>query len=495
MQYIGMDLGSTNTKAAVYDEKFHCIAVVTASHAYRRSGSRVEFDLKQYRDTLAGLLRKLVEAPGVRPEKIERLTLTGQAETLVVLDKDGEPLMDAISWMDERSREECKELEEKFSKETYIARTGQLAVLPTWPATKIRWLQKNRPEIFERVGTYMLLKDYIVYWLTGQRAADCSIATFTFYFDIYRKCYWEEMLDAIGITKEQLPPLVEPCTLVGRLTKEAAALTGLSETVAVNRGTLDHFAGMIGTGNVTAGGLTLSVGTVMGLSVFAPPGWRWQEGAQEIAMHYGFLPDSYVMLPVAESGGVSLEWFRKTCMPGVSYPKLNEELEKRTFPGDLIFLPYLQGTNAPEMDGEVSGLFYGLRVEHDAYDMAAAVMEGVAFLLRKNCEALKEAGTKIRYIVATGGGSKSAVWCQMQADITGLLVVIPREKEAACFGAALTGAVEAGTFNSYQEAADSCVKMETRYEPRRIEKYERKYRQFCALYQAMVSVERMGREE
>lgn len=489
MQYIGIDLGSTNTKVAVYDEKLQCIAMESEPIVYERDGNLVEFDPQKYLEKVTSLLKSLSQKLGVNPKEIWRITFTGQAETLVVLDKKGKPLMNAISWMDERSREECEELSQRFDKETCEKTTGQLAVLPTWPATKILWLRKNRPEIFEEAATYMLLKDYVVYCLTGKRLADCSIATFTFYFDIYQKCYWKEMLDYIGISEEQLPRLVEPCTQAGNLTERVAHLTGLPETVIVNVGTLDHFAGMIGTGNVAPGCVSLSTGTVMGLSLFAPA--EPKGNCTGIAMHYGFIPDSHIMLPVAESGGVSLEWFRKNCMPGVDYARLNEELEKRVLPNALIFLPYLVGTNAPEMDEKASGLFYGLRAECDAYDMAAAVMEGVAFLLRKNCDAVRAAGTEIRYIIATGGGARSKVWCQMQADITGLPVIIPHEKEAACFGAAIAGAVEAGYFASYGEASERVIHMDMKYTPHPQAVYERKYKQFCALYQAMLEINKI----
>lgn len=125
-----------------------------------------------------------------------------------------------------------------------------------------------------------------------------------------------------------------------------------------------------------------------------------------IAMHYGFLPDTHVMLPVAESGGVSLEWFRRTCMGSVGYDEMNEVLLQRTLPGTLLFLPYLVGTNAPEFDQEATGVFYGLRQEHDVFDMAGAVMEGVSYMLRKNCDDIREKGTEITRIIATAAAPK-----------------------------------------------------------------------------------------
>ena len=326
----------------------------------------------------------------------------------------------------------------------------------------------------------MLQKDYVVYYLTGVKKADMSIATFSFYFDIYNKHYWQEMLSAIGVSEHQLPELCEPCSVAGTLKDELAEDMGIACGTKVNVGTLDHFAGMIGTGNIAPGGITLSTGTVMALAAMCGvPAPR----SCGIAMHYGFLPDTHVMLPVAESGGVSLEWFRRSCMGTTDYDTMNAELLKRQ-PNELLFLPYLVGTNAPEFDTDATGVFWGLRQEHDAIDMAGAVMEGVAFVLRKNCDYIAKNGVKPTSIIATGGGAKSPVWWQLQADSTGLPVRIPAEKDAACLGAAMIAAVSDGRWSGYEAAANDCVSMLHQYDPNPTARSERKYRRFCALYRA-----------
>ncbi|MBQ8358771.1 MAG: hypothetical protein IJX37_02485 [Oscillospiraceae bacterium] len=479
--YIGIDLGSTNIKAAIYDKDFTLIDRQSRPVVYIRENGFVEFDAAVYCNELVALLGDMLKANGVT--QVRQIAFTGQAESLVAVGADGKPLMNAISWMDERSVEECAELQKQFNAATCEAVTGQMAVLPTWPATKIAWLRKHRPEVYDNAETYMLLKDYVVYYLTGVKLADMSIATFSFYFDIYNKCYWQDMLDAIGITEKQLPKLCEPCTVAGGLTDAMAARLGLSVETQVNVGTLDHFAGMIGTGNIQPGGITLSTGTVMALATMCAKPTPKSCGC---AMHYGFLPDTWVMLPVAESGGVSLEWFRRSCMQ-VDYDVMNAELAKRE-PNELLFLPYLVGTNAPEFDAEANGVFWGLRQEHDAIDMAGAVMEGVSYVLRKNCEHIAGKGMTLQRIIATGGGAKSPIWCQLQADITGLPVCIPAEKEAACLGAAMICAVSDGQFNSFAVAAERCVAMSKEYTPNPSEQLERKYRRFCALYQAALQI-------
>ena len=488
MYYIGVDLGSTNIKVALYTQQMQLVDRQSNPVDYIRENGHVEFDADRYFEDLMKLIGSMIASNGIDAAQVAQITLTGQAESLVVVDREGNTLMNAISWMDERSVSECQALSQQFGSAEIEAVTGQMAVLPTWPATKILWLKNNRPDVFEKAGTYMMLKDFVVYKLTGKKLADMSIATFTFYFDIYEKKYWQKMLDAIGITEAQLPPLAEPCTVAGCLTDACAETMKLTPATRVNLGTLDHFTGMIGTGNVQLGGMTLSTGTVMALTTMAAEPAPRDSG---IAMHYGFMPDTHIMLPVAESGGVSLEWFRRTCMGEITYDQMNETLSKRQLPNGLIFLPYLVGTNSPEFDADASGTFFGLRQENDVYDMACAVMEGVAFMLRKNCDHIRSKGTQIRHIIATGGGSKSPIWCQLQADITGLPVVIPAEKEAACLGCAIIGAVTDGVFAGFEEAAEKCIRFTTRYEPVNHEKFEKKYQKFCALYEAMLQVTRL----
>ena len=478
--YCGIDLGSTNIKIAIYSEDFKLIDRQSRPVDYIRENGFVEFDAVAYCEILVDLLRHMVRENGIK--SIRQIAFTGQAESLVVLGADGNPLMNAISWMDERSTEECKILEKQFTHEICEAVTGQMAVLPTWPATKILWLQKNRPEIYNAAATYMLLKDYVVFYLTGEKKCDMSIATFSFYFDIYKKCYWEEMLAAIGVKLSQLPELVEPCSVAGTLKPEL--VPAIAPGTAVNVGTLDHFAGMIGTGNIAPGGVTLSTGTVMAMAVMAEEPVPQNTG---IAMHYGFLPDTHVMLPVVESGGVSLEWFRRSCMKNVTYDEMNATLARRER-NDLLFLPYLVGTSAPEFDAEAKGVFWGLRQEHDCIDMAGSIMEGVGYVLQKNLQHIHKNGIQLQNIIATGGGAKSPIWCQLYADITGLPVRIPAEKEAACLGAAMIAAVADGKYTDFAAASQELISFSKEYAPHPCEHFERKYRRFCKLYEAALAI-------
>lgn len=483
--YLGIDLGSTNIKAALYDTGMNLIDRQSIPVTYIRENGFVEFDAQKYTENLIDLLAGMLHKNNV--DFVSEIAFTGQAESLVVVGKDGCPLMNAISWMDERSTSECLELEKLFSKDECEKVTGQQAVLPTWPATKIMWLSKNRPDVFQNTETYMLLKDFVVFYLTGKKVSDMSIATFSFYFDIYKKCYWKKMLDVVGIDESKLPPLTEPCTMVGNLKEDIFKKLGLKCPAKVNIGTLDHFAGMIGTGNISEGKITLSTGTVMAMATFSK---KDASDIKGIAMHYGFIPDTHIMLPVAESGGVSLEWFKTNCMKDVSFKEIDQIVKERKR-NKILFLPYLVGTNSPEFDSRATGVFWGLRGEHDAYDMAYAVMEGVGFLLKKNCEYIAKNGSLVKTIIATGGGSKSDVWCQLQADITGLPIMIPKEKEAACLGAAIIAAVSDGKIESFEKASQMIV-FEKLFEPSYDKMLEEKYEQFNKLYEFSCSLKDGG---
>ena len=481
--FIGVDLGSTNIKTALYDEKFQMLASVSHPVEYDREGGVVEFDAWDYCRNLSRMLAQLMQ--GRNGADLKEISFTGQAESLVCVGADGKPLMNAISWMDERSVAECAILSKQFSDETVRKITGQQTICPTWPSTKILWLKSHKPEVYNNTVTYMHLKDYVVFYLTGKKMADMSIATFSLYFNIYNKCYWKEMLAAIGLDETKVPPLVEPCSDAGVMLPEIAAEIGAGAETIVNVGTLDHFAAMVGTGNIAPGGINLSMGTVMVLATMAP---NREKLGENVAVHYGFLPDTYVLLPVAASGGVSLEWFRRSCMPQVDYGQLNQELAKRENCDNLLFLPYLVGANAPDFDADATGVFWGLRQRHDAFDMARAVMEGVAFLIRKNAQSLQESDLPCNSILAAGGGTKSAIWCQMWADVTGIPVRLPTEQEAACLGAAMIAAVANGHFKDYAAAADACVTFKAEYKPNPSEYYEQKYQKFCKLYQATVHI-------
>ncbi len=483
MGYLAVDLGTTNIKVIAYDADLRPLASESAAVRYEKDGDFVEFDAEAYYGDLLRIIRDCcAKAYGQAPFPVRQIALTGQAETLVVLGKDGKPARSAISWMDMRSREECLELRGAFSAQEGYRKTGQPEMIPTWPVTKILWLRKNEPETFERADKYLLLKDFIQYRLCGVLAGEHTVYNFSHYFDIVGKAYWTDILDYCSVREGQLPPLVQPCALLGPLTPESARATGIDPTARVNAGMLDHFAGMVGTGNIRPGAISESTGTVLALATMVD---RPLFTPEMLQLHCGPFDGTYVFLPTCESGGVSLEWFRNTFMEGVAFDDITRVCAQRQRPGALTFLPYLTGANAPDFNLDASGVFFGFKAQSDRYDFALAVMEGVAHMLNDNIRSLAKAGIRTDSVISTGGGAKSALWCQIKADITGYTVKVPDNREAACLGAAIIAAVSDGRFPDYESAVRDCVRIKTEYAPRLHEAYEASGRLYRAVFESL----------
>lgn len=484
MGILAIDLGTTNIKVAAYTNVLDPIAIHSHNVHYDRRDSFVEFDANAYFDTIVTMLAACQEEAAARwgGEPVQ-LVLTGQAESLVVVGKDGKPLRPGISWLDMRSQKECDELAREFDRERSYRITGQPEIIPTWPLTKILWLRRNEPETFARTAKFLMIKDYILYRLTGRFVGEHSIYPFSHYFNVVEKRFWEEPLAYCGVEPGQLPELVPPCSIVGELVDEVLTATGLPRGSAANAGTLDHFAGMIGTGNVVEGMVSESAGTVSSIATFLRE--PFTTGAR-IPLYCGPFADSYIYLPVCESGGISLEWFKNAFLPDMSFAAIDAAAAERGVDPRLLFLPYLTGVNPPEFDPGATGVFYGAGIGHDRIDFALAIMCGVACLLRKNIDFFRAAGINVSRILSTGGGAKSSVWLQIKADVCGMPVEVPENQEAPCLGAAIIGAVTAGEFPDYAAAIEKVVRVKTVHIPSdKHPEAARNYRRFCELYESL----------
>jgi xylulokinase len=483
---VTIDLGTTNIKSTVFDSSLRQISQTASKVHYRTDGAVVEFDPDKYWETCSAQIVEAIRLAGIDHRGVRALSLTGQAESLVILDGRLEPLRMGISWMDNRSGRECEELRRVFPPEIGYGITGQPDIITTWPLTKILWLREHEKEIYRQVRSYLLIKDFILYKLTGKLVGEYTVYNFSYYFDIVHKRFWDEALEYAGIRKTQLPELVEPGARAGEVTRERAEELGLSPGVPVNAGALDHFAGMIGSGNIREGMVSETTGTVLAVAtlVRAP-----LTGAHRIPCHYGAIRGSYVMLPVCESGGISLEWFKRNFYPDATFDWINAEVERLgRDTGEVIFLPYLTGTNSPEFDPRATGVFYGLRVRHTKAHLARAVMEGVAFLLKKNLDVLEGLCGGMDGIISLGGGARSDPWNRIKADITGKPVTVPENVESTSLGAAILAAVELGMFPDIASAVNAGVRAGRVFEPDGQGAHEKTYRRFLEIYERLKPV-------
>ncbi|MDR0361661.1 MAG: hypothetical protein LBJ46_03095 [Planctomycetota bacterium] len=504
MRYIiSLDLGTSAFKVALFDEDGKIIASSNQEYALVTPDTlSVELDVDTYWRAFKAGLAEVLAASKVDVGDIKAFGLSAQGETLILLDKHGKVLRNAIIWMDNRAQDEAGELDKRFPREVSAKISGQVSIVPTWPAAKILWVARHEPDIFRKTAKFLLIEDYFIYRLTGKFVAEGSLLCSTLYWDINTKKYWKDMLDCLGIDESRLPEIRESGEVVGPLLPEVAGELGLSPDTLVSTGVLDQAAGAIGVGNIVNGVFSECTGSA--LAICATVEHSFVDRAGRMPCHYHGIPDVY-MAHTFTTGGMVMKWFRDAfCDPemcagessGLDPYRLMDMAAKRVAPGSdgLVMLPHLQGAMAPEANGKAKGVFYGITLRHARGHFIRAVMESVGFIVLRNIDALEDMGVKVGEIRALGGGAKSPIWNQIKADITGRTVVVTESDEAACLGAAVVAGVGAGVFDSLKNACDRMVKVKSRYEPDPANRdvYGETYRKYIDLYEAVRPIYERG---
>jgi xylulokinase len=445
-----VDLGTTNVKVVCYDGTGRARGSAQAPMRYLRDGNQVVFDPAAVFDSVLDLIHRTAAEAGAAGEAAT-IVVTGQAESLVLVDASDRAIGPGISWMDERSGDQAREIAEAFDPVTAFAITGEPEPVATWPATKLRWLAAHRPQVLADTRRVLMIKDYVLLRLTGVAVGEETTRGFTYLYDVPARSYWGEMVEFCGIRLEMLPETVPAGAEVGRALDEVAAALPPAASYTVNAGALDHFCAMLGSGTYAPGAVSASAGTVLALSLLATD-WRFDPG-MKVSFHPGLRRDDTVLFSCADSGGVSLGWFQDRISPGHPYAELERDLRGREFSDAPLFLPYLTGVNPPDFNADARGAFVDLQLRHDRVDLAYAVMEGVAHLLRRNLEDLGRHGQPVRSITSAGGGKASAYWNQLKADVTGLELRVLVDQEDACRGAAILALVAAGELDSIADTS------------------------------------------
>lgn len=484
---IGVDVGTTSQKVAVFDTDGNTVSAVTVDYVLDAKGNTVEFDAAEYISILRrGLTLAAQEAfPGDGAEelrgKIAAISVDTQGETLIVTDSDFRPLRPAIVWLDNRADAQAKEIDARFGRKRVYEVTGQPELVATWPACKLAWIRENEPELFAKVSRIFLLEDWLLWALSGRFVTEPTVQSSTIYLDIRKKTWWQEMLDTVGISVGQLPEIVpsgtavgcaDPAWLCGGGTPGCAAEGG----IPVVTGALDQVSGAIGAGVVREGVVSEMTGTTM--TVFAPthdiPPY---DGNSIVPCHLTY-DGSYALLSWTPTAGIALKWFKNKFCPELSFREIDGMAEKVSPGSDgLVFLPYLCGSTMPKYDPDARGVFYGLTMEHGREHMARAILESVAAMLRANLDYL---GVRCDEIRTMGGGALSPLWCRIKADMCGRRLVTLKNTETACLGTAILAGVGVGIYSSAEEACDRIVATDREYIPEPSESSEGAYRAYVA---------------
>ena len=471
----GIDIGTTGVKVMIFDMDGTAISSNYSEYpcTFPQTGW-VEQDGNMTWQCTCETSKKAIEKSGLDPKEIVAIGLSTQRCTVTPIDKDGNPLCDAISWQDSRSFEEVDDIKRIVGEEKFYEITGY-PLGTVLSVTEIMWWKKHKPEIYENAYLFVLDQERVLHNLGVEGYyQDWSNGSLYGLMDI-RKFEWDvELTKQLGIDPDKLPQLVPSGKVLGKVSKEAAELTGFAEGTLLVSGAGDQLCAGIGAGAIKDGVIEVTMGTAgvtlgyMGQANL-DPSMKMPCAAHAIA-------GKWESEGLQNAAGAAFKWYRnefafpeaqKAAAEGLDVYDLIDEQIEQVEPGcnGLIFLPYLASSAAPNWDAFARGTFVGFNLGHGRADMARAILEGVTFEAREIIDRMISNGMAVNEICLSGGGSKGAVWCQIQADIYGKPCTSLDVEEATTLGSAILAALGAGLFDYVEQAVDKMLKRKKVYEP------------------------------
>jgi len=481
--FLGIDTSTTSSKALLIDSHGGVVAVASSPHTLQTPKPLwSEQDPLEWWDAVSASIRLVLEKAGIGGERIAAVGLTGQMHGLVLLDGSGNVLRPAILWNDQRTQSQCDEIHRRIGRERFIQITGNVA-LTGFTAPKILWVQENEPEVYAKAKHVLLPKDFIRLKLTGEYAMDKADGAGTVLFDLNLRDWSADVLEALQIDRSWMPRTFEGTEFTGRITEEAASITGLKAGTPVAAGGGDQAAQAVGVGAVEPGIVGLTVGTSGVIFATTPSALVEPEGRLHAFCHA--VPGLWHFMGVMLSAAGSLQWYRDTLAPNMSFDELVKESESASAGCEgLLFLPYLSGERTPYPDPLARGSFIGLTLRHSRAHMTRAVLEGVAFGLKDSFTLIQNAGLGgITQVRASGGGTKGALWRQILASVLEAELVTVNTSEGAAFGAALLAGVGSGAWVDVPAACRETIRITGQTLP--VEEDAAVYRKVHPLYREL----------
>ena len=495
---IGIDIGTSGTKALVIDPRGKILAEASADYpCHHPKPLWSEQDPEDWWKGTVTAVRAVVKRARLKRDDVAAIGLSGQMHGSVFLDKKNRVVRPAILWNDQRTAAECEEIEERAGGRRALIKMVANPALTGFTAPKILWLRNHEPRHFDRTVRVLLPKDEIRRRLTGEFATDVSDASGMLLLDVVRRRWSKRLLGKLELDADLLPTCYESDEVTGTLTPEAARTLGLSTDCRVVAGAGDCAAGAVGNGIVRSGLLATSIGTSGVVFVHSDTPQFDPEGRLHTFCHA--VPGKWHMMGVTLAAGGSFDWFRRALCTnvagkgrgtpsGASFETLVQEAAATpTGAEGLQFLPYLAGERTPHLDPHARGALVGLTLAHTRGHVVRAILEGITYSLRDSLDIIQQQGIPVRQIRASGGGSKNPFWRQMQADVFGKKVTRMAADEGPAYGVALLAAVAAGHFKNIAEACKATV--ETADESRPTTKarrfYDRAFPVFQQLYQSL----------
>ena len=469
MAFLGIDIGTSGAKTLAIDPKGKILASDTQEYpCYAPKPLWSEQNPEDWWNAVVKTVKGVVRKAKLKPADVKGIGLSGQMHGSVFLDKNDKVIRKAILWNDQRTVAECAEIERTVGGHNKLIELVANPALTGFTAPKILWLRNKEPQNFEKLRKVLLPKDEIRRRLTGEYATEVSDASGMLLLDVAKRNWSRELLGILKLDIDLLGKVYESEDVTGTLTTEAAKLLGLTTDCVVVGGAGDCAAGAIGNGIVNEGILSTSIGTSGVMFVYSDEVKIDPLGRVHTFCHA--VRDKWHLMGVNLSSGGSLQWFRNALCAELMekakkqkvdvYNLLTAEAEK-TPPGSegLFFLPYLSGERTPHADPFARGCFVGLTLAHSRGHLVRSVLEGVTYSMRDSLEIFRNLEIPVKQIRASGGGSKSQFWRQIQADVFGQRVVTTNSEEGPAFGVALLAAVGGGAFKNIQEACKSAIKV------------------------------------
>ena len=494
---LGLDIGTTSVKAGVFDIQGQQVAA--AGREYRLSHpapDRAEIDPETWWTSAVSAVRATLATPGLDRQQIAAIAVSSQGETVAAVDGNGRALGPALVWLDNRATAEARELEDRFGNALVYERTGVPDVNPTWTAAKLLWWRRHDPALFREAARFVLAEDFMLHRMTGSFVTDGGIQCTTMLFDIREGGWWSPMLDAVGVDARRLPEISTPGAVVGELTAAAAHELGLAAGIPIIAGGMDQGAGAVGVGNIGGGMVSESTGGALTIQAAVSRHGADLSGRTPVYIHSA--PATYLYCPVCPTGGMALTWFRdqfgapdtaRADGDGRSAYDLLTDLAAVIPPGSngLTMLPHLAGAFSPEYEPSARGVFSGFTLAHTRGHFVRAILEAVAFMLRRNLELLAQAGAPATEVRSHGGGARSATWNQIKADVCGVPIVTLQGDDAAVRGDAMLAGVAIGAFADLAAAEAALVTTLARFEPDAATRapYDDAYDRYIRLFDAL----------
>jgi xylulokinase len=498
MSYLmGIDVGTTGTRAVVVRPDGHVMGAATGDHQPMRMEKPgwAEQDPEDWWRATVLAVRSVIDQTGVKCSEIAAIGLSGQMHGVVLLDGASTVLRPALIWCDQRSQQQCDWITSQVGEER-LRRLALNPALTGFSAPKLLWVRDHEPAVYERAKHFLLPKDYVRLRLTGEFASDVSDASGTLLLDVTRRNWSREILSALAIDPALLPAVHESTEVTGSVSNATALLTGLKAGTPVAAGAGDQAASAVGNGVVSPGLTSATLGTSGVIFTYTDKPKLDPKGRIHTFCHA--VPGKWHVMGVTQGAGLSLRWFRDELGAAESwyarqvgadpYELILREAEEAP-PGSsgLLFLPYLMGERTPHLDPHARGMWFGLTAAHSRAHLIRSILEGVAFSLRDSLEIFAELEIPVSEIRASGGGSRSGLWRQIQADIYGREVVSLREAEGSAFGAALLAGVARETYDSVDEAAREAIQVREHIRPDggNARLYGKQYEVYRQLYPAV----------